>query len=102
MLRYRLEGNGATPLLLIHGWGVTYSVWQNLAPLLTPHFQLIMIELPGIGGSPEADFAIAFRGRTETIADGPTEHIEWRQLVQRVVTCPRPEWGFTPHIGPWS
>lgn len=55
MLRYRLEGNGATPLLLIHGWGVTYSVWQNLAPLLTPHFQLIMIELPGIGGSPEAD-----------------------------------------------
>ncbi len=41
------------PLLLIHGWGVTYATWDNLAPLLTPHFQLIMIELPGIGGSPE-------------------------------------------------
>ncbi|GCE10243.1 alpha/beta fold hydrolase [Tengunoibacter tsumagoiensis] len=53
MLRYRLEGSGA-PLLLIHGWGVSYTIWQNLAPLLTPHFQLIMIELPGIGGSPEA------------------------------------------------
>jgi pimeloyl-ACP methyl ester carboxylesterase len=40
---------------LIHGWGVTYAIWQNLAPLLTPYFRLIMIELPGIGGSPEAD-----------------------------------------------
>lgn len=55
MLRYRLEGSGATPLLLIHGWGVTFAIWQNLAPLLTPYFRLIMIELPGIGGSPEAD-----------------------------------------------
>ncbi|HLZ61448.1 MAG TPA: alpha/beta hydrolase [Ktedonosporobacter sp.] len=54
MLRYRLEGSGP-PLLLIHGWGVTYAIWQNLAPLLTPHFQLIMIELPGIGGSPQVD-----------------------------------------------
>ena len=54
MLRYRLEGCGL-PLLLIHGWGVTYATWENLAPLLTPHFQLIMIELPGIGGSPEVD-----------------------------------------------
>ena len=55
MLHYRLEGTGAIPLLLIHGWGVTYSIWENLAPLLTPYFRLIMIELPGIGGSPEAD-----------------------------------------------
>jgi len=54
MLCYRRAGNGA-PLLLIHGWGVTYAVWQNLAPLLTPYCQLIMIELPGVGGSPEVD-----------------------------------------------
>ncbi len=54
MLRYRLEGSGP-PLLLIHGWGVTYAIWQNLAPLLRPYFQLIMIELPGVGGSPQVD-----------------------------------------------
>ncbi len=52
LLRYRLEGSGP-PLLLIHGWGVTYATWQNLAPLLRPYFQLIMIELPGVGGSPQ-------------------------------------------------
>jgi pimeloyl-ACP methyl ester carboxylesterase len=54
MLCYRCVGNG-TPLLLIHGWGVTYTIWQNLASLLTPHFQLIMIELPGVGDSPDVD-----------------------------------------------
>lgn len=54
MLHYRLEGSGH-PLLLIHGWGVTYTIWQNLTPLLTQHFQLVMIELPGIGGSPDVD-----------------------------------------------
>jgi pimeloyl-ACP methyl ester carboxylesterase len=54
MLRYRIEGSGE-PLLLIHGFGVTYAIWQNLAPLLKEHFQSIMIELPGIGGSPPGD-----------------------------------------------
>ncbi|MBO0792168.1 MAG: alpha/beta fold hydrolase, partial [Ktedonobacteraceae bacterium] len=54
MLHCRLEGSGP-PLLLIHGWGVTYAIWQNLTPLLKSHFQLIMIELPGIGNSPRAD-----------------------------------------------
>lgn len=52
MLCYQIAGSGA-PLLLVHGWGITYTIWQNLAPLLTPHFQLIMIELPGVGASPE-------------------------------------------------
>lgn len=54
MLSYRIEGSGS-PLLLIHGWGVTYTMWEKLAPLLTPHYQLIMIELPGIGGSPQVE-----------------------------------------------
>ena len=52
MLAYRLEGRGE-PLLLIHGWGITYNVWKNLVPLLAPHFQLILVELPWIGASGE-------------------------------------------------
>ncbi|HLL79105.1 MAG TPA: alpha/beta hydrolase [Ktedonobacteraceae bacterium] len=50
MLPYLIEGHGP-PLLLLHGWGVTYKAWQKLAPLLSPHFQLIMVELPGVGGA---------------------------------------------------
>jgi pimeloyl-ACP methyl ester carboxylesterase len=52
MLPYHIEGKG-NPLLLIHGWGVTYTVWQKLVPLLAPHFQLILVELPGLGGASE-------------------------------------------------
>lgn len=51
-LSYRVVGSGA-PLLLIHGMGLTYSIWENLAPLLSPYYKLIMIELLGHGGSPE-------------------------------------------------
>jgi pimeloyl-ACP methyl ester carboxylesterase len=47
LLSYRIQGKG-DPLLLIHGWGVTFNVWQRLAPLLSPHFQLILVELPGV------------------------------------------------------
>ncbi len=54
MLHYRVEGSGP-PLLLIHGWGVTYAIWQNMLPLLRPHFMVVMIELPGVGGSPVVD-----------------------------------------------
>ncbi|GAC1342263.1 MAG: hypothetical protein NVS4B7_05030 [Ktedonobacteraceae bacterium] len=47
MLSYQLKGSG-NPLLLIHGWGVTYTIWRELIPLLVPHFQLILVELPGM------------------------------------------------------
>src|SRR5260370_7843048 len=52
MLPFRVEGSGH-PLLLLHGWGVTYMVWQKLVPLLAPHFQLILVELPGVGAASE-------------------------------------------------
>lgn len=50
-LSYRILGDGP-PLLLIHGFGVSFNIWRELTPLLAPHFQLILIELPGIGSSP--------------------------------------------------
>jgi pimeloyl-ACP methyl ester carboxylesterase len=55
MLPYRLEGCGH-PLLLIHGWGVTYAVWHKLVPLLAPYFQLILVELPGAGAMSDVVF----------------------------------------------
>lgn len=48
---YRVEGNGE-PLLLVHGFGVSFNIWKNLIPLLRSHFTLVMIEAPGIGQSP--------------------------------------------------
>lgn len=51
MLRYEIEGRGPQ-LLLIHGFGISFNIWRNLRPLMRDHFTLIMVELPGIGGSP--------------------------------------------------
>lgn len=55
-LNYQIRGDGM-PLLMLHGFGITYNIWQNLAPILERHFRLIMVELPGVGNStmPEID-----------------------------------------------
>jgi 4,5:9,10-diseco-3-hydroxy-5,9,17-trioxoandrosta-1(10),2-diene-4-oate hydrolase len=58
-LSHVVEGSGP-PLLLIHGWGATIVVWRCLLPFLTPHFQVIMVELPGFGRSPAADASSSY------------------------------------------
>ena len=50
-LNYRVEGSGP-PLLLVHGFGISFNIWRDLLPRLCPHFTLVMVELPGIGASP--------------------------------------------------
>ena len=50
-LNYLQEGEGP-PLLLIHGFGISFDIWRELIPYLSPHFRLVMVELPGIGRSP--------------------------------------------------
>ncbi|MCG8465184.1 MAG: alpha/beta fold hydrolase [Xanthomonadales bacterium] len=57
--QYLHDGEGATPaakpddqrpiLVLIHGFGGDANHWLGIAPLLTPHFQLYMPEVPGYG-----------------------------------------------------
>lgn len=50
-LNYRVEGGGP-PLLLVHGFGISFNIWRNLLPLLRSHFTVVMVELPGIGATP--------------------------------------------------
>lgn len=42
----RITGSGPS-CLLIHGTGASIHTWNNLAPLLSSHLKLIMIDLPG-------------------------------------------------------
>lgn len=39
------------PLVLIHGWSNNWIGWTLLAQLLSPHYRLYMIDLPGFGDS---------------------------------------------------
>jgi triacylglycerol lipase len=52
-----LDGGRGEPLILIHGFGANKDNWIQIAPLLSPHFRLIIPDLPGFGDStrdPEA------------------------------------------------
>ena len=58
-LNYKIEGYGP-PLLLVHGLGVTFSIWKELVPRLSPYYKLILVELPGNGASPVADLGLPY------------------------------------------
>lgn len=38
-------------LVLLHGWGLHSGVWRDFLPVLTPHFHVRCIDLPGFGRS---------------------------------------------------
>ncbi len=45
---------GAPPLLLLHGFPQTHVMWHRVAPLLAPHFRLVLPDLRGYGDSDAA------------------------------------------------
>jgi haloacetate dehalogenase len=47
-LPVRVGGNGP-PLLLLHGHPQTHAIWHRVAPLLVPHFRLVLPDLRGYG-----------------------------------------------------
>ena len=46
-----LDGGSGDPLILLHGFGANKDNWTRIAPLLSPHFRLIIPDLPGFGDS---------------------------------------------------
>jgi pimeloyl-ACP methyl ester carboxylesterase len=49
-LHYRAAGAG-TPLVLIHGYGVSGHIWQRMLPYLAQQHQVFIVDLPGHGQS---------------------------------------------------
>lgn len=46
------HGDSATPLVLLHGWGMHSQVWDCIMPALLSHRAVMVIDLPGMGRSP--------------------------------------------------
>ncbi|MBV1871203.1 MAG: pimeloyl-ACP methyl ester esterase BioH [Gammaproteobacteria bacterium] len=42
----------AVDLVLLHGWGMSSLVWDEIMPELLEHFRVTVIDLPGFGRSP--------------------------------------------------
>jgi pimeloyl-ACP methyl ester carboxylesterase len=58
------------PLLLIHGIGSRKEVWDPLLPHLTPHREVVSIDLPGFGASPlPPGQDLSVRGLADAVAD---------------------------------
>jgi pimeloyl-[acyl-carrier protein] methyl ester esterase len=43
------------PLVMIHGWGMHSSMWMQARDLLSQHFELHLVDLPGMGHSENID-----------------------------------------------
>jgi len=48
------------PLLLLSGIGISYEVFDELIPTLDRSVEIIRIDVPGVGGSPEASLPYGF------------------------------------------
>ena len=49
---FKKEGNGS-PIILLHGWGVDSSCFDDLMDSLKEKYQVFAIDLPGFGKSVE-------------------------------------------------
>lgn len=52
-----LDGGSGEALVLLHGFGANKDNWLQIAPLLTPHYRLIIPDLPGFGDSTRVESA---------------------------------------------
>ncbi len=48
-IRYRLEGEGARPLVCVHGVGSYLEAWNGVVERLAPHFRILRFDLRGHG-----------------------------------------------------
>ena len=61
-LHYRVVGTGS-PLVLIHGFGVSGHIWQRVLPYLAQEHQVFVIDLPGYGRSTYSETGAPWRLR---------------------------------------
>jgi pimeloyl-ACP methyl ester carboxylesterase len=53
-LAYERRGSGP-PLVLLHGVGHRRQAWTAIVDMLTPHHEVVLVDLPGHGESPPLD-----------------------------------------------
>lgn len=46
-----VRGGEGSPILLLHGWPLTWYSWRKVMPTLAQRYDVIAIDLPGLGDS---------------------------------------------------
>jgi pimeloyl-ACP methyl ester carboxylesterase len=90
-LAYTRSGQGA-PLVLLHGIGLSRQSWDPVVPALTRQFDVIAVDLPGFGDSPQNH---ATPANADADADAQAEPAALGQAVAVLLA----ELGVTePHV----
>lgn len=64
-VHYATIGKGGATLVFIHGWSGNLGMWREQVPALVDKARLILIDLPGHGGSdkPKTDYTLDYFAR---------------------------------------
>lgn len=62
-------------LVLIHGWGMNGAVWQQSAEILSQHYRVHMVDLPGFGHSHQHSFSDLEHLTQQVLAHAPDKAI---------------------------
>jgi pimeloyl-ACP methyl ester carboxylesterase len=81
-LNHHRTGSGE-PLVLVHGIGSQWQVWQPLFPHLAPHREVIAVDLPGFGESPALPDGV--EPTPQALADAVVELLDDLGLERPVV-----------------
>jgi pimeloyl-ACP methyl ester carboxylesterase len=93
-LAYTRSGQGV-PLVLLHGIGSSRQAWDPVVPALARQFDVIAVDLPGFGDSPQAQADPA----TQAQADPATQAQAGPAALARAVASLLAELGVTePHL----
>ena len=115
------RGSGE-PLVLLHGIGMSWHMWKPVLPLLEPKFDVLGLDLPGFGDSPELPKGVepsvpALADAVERAMDDvgwDTAHVAgnsmggWialelgRRGCARTVTATSPAGMWTPRENAWA
>ncbi|MEV4137593.1 alpha/beta fold hydrolase [Dactylosporangium sp. NPDC049742] len=79
-LSHHRSGTGE-PLVLLHGIGSRWQLWEPVLPALRPHFDVLALDLPGFGASP-ADGAADVQSLADAVVRfaGPSFHVAGSSL----------------------
>lgn len=64
------------PLVMIHGWGMHSGMWMQARDLLSQHFELHLVDLPGMGHSDNMDIY-----KLDTVAEKIAQEIPTNAYV---------------------
>jgi pimeloyl-[acyl-carrier protein] methyl ester esterase len=75
-LNLEVVGQGI-PMVLLHGWGWSASIWKPLVSDLKDDFQLYLVDLPGLGHSPFFSDQDSFKDMANLLFQVVPEEAVW-------------------------